>query len=100
MRVTTSASFSTDFVTLSCGVPQGSVLSPLLFSLYISDITTLAHHFDLDIHLFADDVLIYGHSSPSGTSSLSLSVSQCLDQVDTYLKSLRLLLNPDKTKIM
>ena len=45
-----------DWTPVSSGVPQGTVLGPLLFSLYINDITT---DIDSEIRLFADDCFCY-----------------------------------------
>jgi hypothetical protein len=98
MRVSTYS--STTFVPVKSGVPQGSVLGPILFSLYISDVVSLVHRHGLEVHLFADDILIYGSSPSCNSSALSSQVSRCLESTDLYLKSLRLLLNPDKTKFM
>ena len=85
---------------VTCGVPQGSVLGPLLFVLYISDIVQLVENHNLNIHLFADDVQVYGSCVPAESSDLSIRLSLCLDSVIAWFKEHRLLLNSDKSEVM
>ena len=51
-----SGTFS-DWLSVRSGVPQGSVLGPLLFLFYIDDLHTIVRHSKLK--LYADDVALY-----------------------------------------
>ena len=66
---------------LDIGVPQGSILGPLLFILYTKDLQTIVAKYGLSIHLYADDTQIYFafdvHSANFDLSNLT----SCIDEV-------------------
>ncbi len=80
--------------TVTCGVPQGSLLGPLLFSLYINDIchsSTL-----LSFIMFADDTNMLYSSKNTTLTAIVNTVNNELCNVYTWLKSNRLSLNLNK----
>lgn len=83
-------------MTISSGVPQGSVLGPILFLLYINDIIQL--NISGKFTLFADDTTILWRSKNS--SDLLPVISSDISKVKQWCESNHLCLNLSKTHLM
>ena len=83
-------------LSLSCGVPQGSILGPLFFLLYINDCTNLTD--DHITMLYADDSVLYVSGKDINTLTERLSVA--LNSFYIWASTNKLTMNESKTKIM
>ena len=84
------------FLPITCGVPQGSILGPLLFLLYINDISKTSSL--LDFVLFADDTNIF-YSHPN-LNTLVNTLNTELPKISSWFKCNKLSLNINKTHFM
>ena len=83
------------FHPITCGVPQGSILGPLFFILYINDLNNAS---ELETILFADDTnLFFSHSDPV---YLVNKLNDELDKLSTWFSANKLSLNTSKTNFM
>ena len=77
--VTDIVGLRSDLVDVICGVPQGSVLGPILFIIYTADLESIISEHGLLLHQYADDSQIYGSCQPSACSRLAVvhGVTMC-----------------------
>ncbi len=91
-----------DTIIMKTGVPQGSILGPLLFIIYVNDIAHSSNLFDFIV--YADDTTLSGTlkfiSNNSVETSPSLAINEELRKISEWLKLNKLSLNTSKTKYM
>ena len=85
-----------EFLHIAKGVPQGSILGPILFIIYINNVVNTLQ--DCNTHLYADDTILYCFSDSVEKSINMLQLS--FDIFQKSLLDLKLVLNADKTKSM
>uniref|UniRef100_A0A3B3I1E4 Reverse transcriptase domain-containing protein n=1 Tax=Oryzias latipes TaxID=8090 RepID=A0A3B3I1E4_ORYLA len=88
--------YTSETKEISCGVPQGSILGPLLFNIYINDIFNVSKL--MKLILFADDTNIF--YSTDNHRELIKVVNTELNKIKLWMDYNKLSLNLDKTKVM
>lgn len=92
---TTSASLPVQF-----GVPQGSVLGPVLFSLYILGLYDVISAHQIDYIVYADDIQLFVSATYHELPQTILRLEACIADLHKWLTSRRLTLNSLKTEVI
>lgn len=101
-RVSINGQCSRD-VLLDCGVPQGSIMGPLVFTTYILPLGNIIRSHNLLFHIYADDTQVYSSYDPKNQAEYlnSLkSLEMCITDIRNWMTSNKLKLNMEKTEFL
>ena len=90
---------TSSLLDVTFGVPQGSVLGPVLFNLYVNDLSERLGDF-VKCQQYADDTIIYTTDKPAHIKDCERRLQEAVNLLKSWSSECNLSLNPTKTKVM
>ena len=87
-------------LSITCGVPQGTVLGPILFIVYLVGIHEAIAPFDIQYVLYADDLQLFVTCTVTGFSQTVSRLQECINSVIRWLRASLLTANPSKSEFI
>ena len=89
-----------EWLLVKLGVPQGSILGPILFIMYTKELESIASDYGLQLHLYADDNQLYSKFKSNSVFNTLANVSNCMVSIKLWMNNHFLKLNQSKTEIL
>ena len=89
-----------DTWNIEFGVPQGSVLGPILFIVYTSPLGDIMRHYGISFHLYADDTQLYMSFEVDKYADCQKLMVNCIHEIRNWMASSFLKLNDNKTEVL